>query len=372
MLYSSFGNTGLTISRIGFGGMRFENPADTEAMAEIVYHAFERGITYFDTAPTYCDDYSETIMGIAVKEMQKTQKPFYLSSKTMAADPDAVRRQCETSIERLHVDALDFYHVWCLVQPEDLGKRKAKGVLRAFRQLKEEGLVRHISVSTHLEHQYVEAMLEEGEGLFESMLIGLNLQNYHLRKEGVRAAADRGLAVVTMNTLGGGVLTEHEKHFRHVTDASQRTMVHTALHFNLSVPGVTTALVGFRNKADVDDAVAALDSYTPMDQQAIDSLTETMSSSYKEYCTQCGYCRDCPEHIPVVRMMEAYNFSLMDAPGTALRHLKYHWNITDVEDVLAACTQCRQCEAECTQQLPILDRFEALKEAQRQGLGKEE
>ncbi len=362
MLYTTFGGTGLRVSRLGFGGMRFERPSDTEAMAEVVVHAFNHGITYFDTAPGYCDDQSETIMGAAIKQMKKSGKTFYLSTKTMASTPDAVRRQCENSLKKLHLDAIDFYHVWCLVQPDDLAKRKRAGVLKAFRRLKEEGLIRHISVSTHLEHQYVAAMLEEGEELFESMLIGINVQNHHLRYAGVQKAAARGMAVVTMNTLGGGILTEHADRFRAIMRDTDTSIVEAALRFNLSLPGITVALVGFRNKEDVDAAVNAVNTFTPLEEPAVKTLSEAMGTQYREFCTQCGYCSDCPEGVPVVRLMETYNLALMNGMEEALKHLRYHWNITDVSKVLAACTQCRRCEEACTQQLPILKRFAELLE----------
>lgn len=363
MLYANFGNTGVHASRLGFGGMRFERPADTDAMAEVVLHAFNQGITYFDTAPGYCDDQSEIIVGRAIKEMKKAGRPFFVSTKTMAAEPDAIRRQCETSLKRLGVDAIDFYHVWCLVQPEDLPARKKKGALDAFARLREEGLVRHIAVSTHLEHEHVAEMLDQGQGLFESMLIGLNIQNYHLRDAGVEAAAKRGMAVVTMNTLGGGILTNHEDRFRCALDDDDGSILDLAIRFNLSIPGISSALVGFRNKEDVDAAVAAVNMFEPLDRAAIEAVTGRMRDHYAEYCTQCGYCKGCPAGIPVVRIMEAYNHGLMDGMDAALTHLKYHWNVPDVSAVLAPCTRCHLCEEECTQQLPILERFEALKQA---------
>ena len=367
MLYTQFGGTGVEVSRLGFGGMRFETPDDTDAMAEVVMHAFDRGVTYFDTAPEYCEDKSEIIVGAALREMKKTGRPFYVSTKTMAARPDDIRRQCETSLRRLGVDAIDFYHVWCLVQPGDLPSRKQQGVLDTFRSLKAEGLVRHISVSTHLEHQHIAAMLEEGEGLFETMLIGLNLQNYHLRHEGVRAAAQCGMGVVTMNTLGGGILTNHADRFRVAMSAGDTSMVDAALRFNLSVPGVTVALVGIRNKQDVDEAVAAVNAFSPLDASAIENVSARMKERYKEYCTQCGYCRECPSGIPVERLMEAYNHGLIQDMETALKHMRYHWNTPNIPEVLEPCTECRRCEEECTQQLPILERFEALRRAYEAG-----
>jgi uncharacterized protein len=362
MLFTQFGSTGIHVSRVGFGGMRFEQPENTEAMAEVVVHAFNRGITYFDTAPGYCEDQSEKICGTAIKAMKKTGRPFYVSSKTMESKPDAIRKQCETSLKRLHVDAIDFYHVWCLVQPEDLPARKVEGVLKAFRKLKEEKLIRHISVSTHLEHQHIPTMLDQGEGLFESMLLGLNLQNHHLRYAGVQAAAERGMAVVTMNTLGGGILTQYADRFGVALRDEKDSMVNAALRFNLSLPGVTVALVGMRNKQDVDEAVASVENFTPMGLTDIDALSEKMRSEYREYCTQCGYCRDCPAGIPVVRLMEAYNYGLMKGMDEAVNHMRDHWNAHNIPRVIAPCTQCRRCEEECTQQLPILRRFVELAE----------
>lgn len=368
MLYTTFGKTGLEVSRLGFGGMRFERPADTEAMAAVVLHAFNRGVTYFDTAPVYCDDQSETIVGTAVKEMKKTGRPFYVSTKTMAASPDDVRRQCESSLQKLNVDCIDFYHVWCLVKPDDLTQRKQAGVLDAFRKLKEEKLIGHISVSTHLEHQHVAAMLDDGEGLFESMLIGINIQNHSLRYAGVQAAAERGMAVVTMNTLGGGLLPDHEDRFRAAMRDTDTSIVDAALRFNLSLPGITTCLVGFRNTADVDEAVDAVERFAPLDAQEIEALSEVMRSRYKEFCTQCGYCSDCPEGVPVVRLMEAYNVGMLNGMDAALNHMRYHWNTPDVRKALEPCTQCRQCEEVCTQQLPILKRFAELEDAYEAGL----
>ncbi|HDP34466.1 MAG TPA: aldo/keto reductase [Candidatus Hydrogenedentes bacterium] len=378
MLYTDFGKTGVTVSRLGFGGMRFEKPQQIDEMAAVVVRAFEKGVTYFDTAPGYCEDKSESICGTAFKEMKKTGRPFYVSTKTSEALPDNIRRQCERSLERLNVDAIDFYHVWCLVKPEDLPWRKKQGALDAFRKLKEEGLIRHISVSTHLEHGYVEAMLDQGDGLFESMLIGLNIQNHHLRYDGVQAASRRGMAVVTMNTLGGGILTRHPERYNNIIRPGDASILETALRFNLSLPEITVALVGFRSCDDVDEAVEVVNRFRPFSEADIAACSEELRRLYREFCTQCGYCGGCPQDIPVVRLMEAYNCGLVEGMEKAIQRLHYHWNASDVSALLAPCTQCRACEDACTQHLPILERFEEMKaayaqmQASGQGMGAEE
>ena len=361
MLYTDYGGTGESVSRLGMGCMRFERPHDTEDMAQVVLHAFKNGITYFDTAPGYCDDQSEIIVGAAVKEMLKQRQPFYISTKTSRAEPGEIRRQCEESLRRLNVNAIDFYHVWCLVHPDDLAKRKAKGALDEFRKLKEEGLIRHICVSTHLEHARIASMISEGDELFEGVLLGLNASNYSLRYPGVKVAAARGMGVVTMNTLGGGLLTDHAEHFRFLVRAGDRSIVDAAIRFNLSLPGITLALVGFRSLSDVDAAVAAVEDFTPLSAEQIAELTVDLNEAHREFCSQCGYCYDCPAEVPIVRLMDAYNQRLIKGPKAAMDQMRWHWWSPDVAALLDSCTGCGHCEAACTQHLPILARFDELR-----------
>jgi predicted aldo/keto reductase-like oxidoreductase len=173
------------------------------------------------------------------------------------------------------------------------------------------------------------------------------------------------MGVVTMNTLGGGLIPNHPDHFAFVKHEGDRSLVEAALRFNLSLPEVTTALVGFRNTSDVDEAVEAVERFEPLTTEEIKAHREKLAAASEDFCTQCGYCRDCPADIPVVRIMEAYNHHLLGGnPQATFNHLRYHWGIPDLAKALEACTECRQCEEACTQHLPILERFEELKETQ--------
>jgi uncharacterized protein len=365
MQYRRFGSTDIEVSALGFGAMRFQAPRKTEEMAAVVYRAFQKGITYFDTAPYYCEDRSENIVGVAVKEMKKAGKPFYLSTKSGAENPATVRQQCERSLQRLQVDSIDFYHVWCLIQPDEFSRRKARGAIEEFRKLKEEGLIKHICFSTHLEYDQTFQVLEESEGLWEGMLIGVSLLNYDLRAAGIREAARRGLGVVTMNTLGGGLLTAHPDRFAFLLNDQTPTLLDAALQFNLSLPEVNVALVGFRNGQDVDTAMEAMDRIRMLSAEEIREIQQKVAGGSTDFCTRCGYCRDCPEGIPVVRLMDTYNVRMLSNVASSQEHLRYHWGISDLPALIGSCSQCRQCERTCTQRLPILERFEALLRDQR-------
>ena len=104
-----YGKTGKNISVIGFGGMRFANPAEIEASAETVLYGYEKGINYFDTAPFYCDDHSEDIFGAAFEQMKPDT--FFSSTKSSESDGDKLRKELEKSLKRLNVDRIDFYHI---------------------------------------------------------------------------------------------------------------------------------------------------------------------------------------------------------------------------------------------------------------------
>ena len=211
MLYREYGSTGVTVSALGFGGMRFPEPANIDKMAEIPLAAFRRGVTYFDTAPFYCNDKSETILGVAIQEMKKSGKPFYVSTKTFGADESSIRKDLERSLDRLGVEAIDFYHIWCIKTPENFAERKRRGALEAMLECKAEGLVRHIAVSSHMSGEDTAAMLDEG--VFEGVLLGYCAANFPFRETALDAARRKGLAVVTMNPLGGGLIPKHPDRF---------------------------------------------------------------------------------------------------------------------------------------------------------------
>ncbi len=356
----AFGRTGKQVSVLGMGTLRFENPDDVEAMAEVVYHAFERGVNYFDTAPMYSKDRSETIVGRAVPEMRKTGRPFFVTSKSCASEAKYVRKDLERSLERLNVEAIDFYYVWSLIQPHQLGERRAGGALDEFRKAKEEGLVKHLCVSTHLGHEHVVAMLDESEGLFEGVLLGLNALNGRMRLSAIREAARRGMGIGTMNSLAGGLLTAYAEHFEFLKRPEDVSILDTALRFNLSVPEVCVALVGFRNKQDVDTAVDAVERIQLLNASELETFMDRVDASWEGFCTRCNYCAGCPVGVPVLHLMEAYNHHRLkgpDHPKGVLDRLRSHWAMPDFLEHMNACTACGRCERACTQHLPILDRF---------------
>ncbi len=350
-----YGRTGKNISVIGFGGMRFADPADLDASAALVSHAHTQGINYFDTAPYYCEDRSEEIMGRAFRTMPRGT--FHVSTKCSEADGAKLRASLERSLTRLGVEAIDFFHIWCLLRPEDLDERRRGGAIAAALQAKQEGLIRHLVVSSHLNGRENAAVLESG--LFEGITIGYNAINFPFRAQTLAAAAQHGLGVATMNPLGGGLIPRNAARLAFLRGPRDRDVVEAALRFNISQPAITCALVGFSCAAEVDAAVAAVADFVPYPPDHIERVKAGIGAGFEGFCTGCGYCVPCPAGVEIPKLMDTFNQRILVGTDAAMRdRLKWHWAMP--AGAAAACTECGACEEACTQHLPIRERLRAI------------
>ena len=176
MNYITYGKTDKLVSIVGFGGLRFDLDKSNEELSYLVEYAYDKGITYFDTAPGYCNDRSEDILGTAFKRMIKNGKnDFIVSTKGRPTVFDTEEKSIEgvkKSIERLGVKKIDFYHIWCLRNMDHYElATKPGGQYDGLLKCKEEGLIDHIVFSSHQPGEQVERVIEEGK--FEGVTMGL-------------------------------------------------------------------------------------------------------------------------------------------------------------------------------------------------------
>ena len=325
----------------------------------MVKAAYDAGINYFDTAPGYGE--SENLFGRAFKEMKKTrgEKPFYVSTKSMKADPASIRKDLETSLTRMGLDYVDFFHMWCVLSFDAYEKRKAAGVLAEIERLKEEGLIRHICLSTHVTGADIARMLDDYS--FESVLFGYSAMNFAYRELGMEAASRLGRGVVVMNPLGGGIIPRHPERFEFVRTGDDETVVQGALRFLLNDPRITVVLVGFGKMEHLVEALAAADGFRPISSATVGTIRDNLNESYNRMCTGCAYCDDCSQGVPIPKLMDAYNHYILSGDTKVmLNRLAWHWGIGTDAECLRACTECGLCEQVCTQKLPIMESLKTI------------
>ena len=141
---SPLGKTGLKISDISFGGATLHRGDE-----DVVRHAFDRGINYFDTAETYTGGESETVIGNALKG--KRDK-VYLTSKTLAGPSDSketMMASLEGSLGRLQTDHVDVYFNHAINDVERIKNPE----WHEFTELaKKQGKIRFAGMSGHAGH----------------------------------------------------------------------------------------------------------------------------------------------------------------------------------------------------------------------------
>jgi len=244
-----FGNLGQSFPILSFGGQRIvdgHNCTEDEAI-KIVNTALDRGIRYFDTAWVYSQGQAETRLGKVVKHRRKE---MWIATKTNDRTRDGAVRQLETSLQRLQTDHVDEWRMHNVFDYAELDKITGKGgALEAALKAREDGRVRHISISCHTDPQILVEAVKRFP--FESTLIALSALDHFVlsfAEEWLPIANARGIATIAMKVLGLGSLT-HE--------------VERSLRYAFALP-VSTVIVGMETMAQLERNLAIAESFTPM------------------------------------------------------------------------------------------------------------
>src|SRR5580692_2607114 len=140
----TLGKTGEQLSIIGFGGIVVMNE-ETGAASNIVAEAVDRGINYFDVAPSYGN--AQERLGPALAPYRKN---CFLACKTEGRAKDDSRKQLEESLRLLKTDHVDLYQFHALTKMTELDKVLGPGgAMETMEAAKKEGKIRYIGFSVH-------------------------------------------------------------------------------------------------------------------------------------------------------------------------------------------------------------------------------
>ena len=286
-----FGNTDMKITRIGFGAWAIGGgnwafawgPQDDGEAIAAMHRAIDKGMNWIDTAAVYGLGHSEELVGKAIKGMHT--KPYIFTKCGLVWDDkrkssqnikgESIRRECEASLLRLNVDAIDLYQVhW----PVDADLEEA---WRMMETLRSEGKVRFIGVSNYNIEQIRKCM---GIAPVSSLQPPYSLLNRDYEKEILPFCKENGIGVIVYSPMGSGLLTGSMTReriaampaddWRRNSSAFQepaltrnlalveklksignkygRSAGEVAISWTLRNPAVTAAIVGGRSAAQVD------------------------------------------------------------------------------------------------------------------------
>ena len=155
MKYCQLGNTGLTVSRVSYGGIVsagfYDNVAypseGQDASDRYVAWAVDRGVNYFDVAPGYGN--AQDQLGLS---LEPYRKQVNLACKTQCRDRENAEKDLERSLKLLKTDYFDVYQLHAISSMDDVERAFAPGgVMEMMRTLKERGIARFLGFTAHSE-----------------------------------------------------------------------------------------------------------------------------------------------------------------------------------------------------------------------------
>jgi aryl-alcohol dehydrogenase-like predicted oxidoreductase len=246
-----FGRTGAEFPILSFGAQRIvdEHHCTEDEAIQIVNRAIDEGITYFDTAPSYSNGQSEERLGKALK-LHNRRNEVWIATKTHDRTRDGSLRLLEESLKRLQTDHIEEWRLHNVMTMEQLDQCFAKGgALEALQEAKEQGVIKHISISGHTNPKVQIEAIERFP--FESALIALSAMDhliYSFAHEFLPKANEKGVAIVGMKLLALGQLAPwYEK----------------ALQYTFSLP-ISTSIVGMESMEQLEKNLAVARSFQPM------------------------------------------------------------------------------------------------------------
>jgi len=234
-----YGRTGEELSVVGFGGIIVMDE-DASSASRIVAQAIERGINYFDVAPSYGN--AEERLGPALEPYRES---IFLACKTAKRTKEEAAAELHRSLQRLRTDRFDLYQLHAVTTIGEVDQIMGEGgAIEAFLEAREERLVKYIGFSAHSEEAAI-ALMDRFE--FDSVLFPFNWVCWHQGNFGPRVvekAEQKGVALLALKALAKRKWKEGEerkwsKCWYAPVDTPEEASL--ALRFTLSLP-ITAAV----------------------------------------------------------------------------------------------------------------------------------
>ncbi len=322
MEYRMLGQTGLKISRLGFGGIPIQR-IDQEGTRVLCHQLLAAGVNFIDTARGYT--VSEEYLGYGLEGIREH---FVLATKSMARDKATMAADIEKSLKNLRTDYIDLYQVHN-PSMEELQKVMAPGgALEALVEAKAAGKIGHIGLTNHSMEVFKLALELPWVETFMFPYNIVETQGEHL----IHKAAQKGMGFIDMKPLAGGA----------IEDAT------LALRFICDNGDVTTVIPGMAEGKELEQNLQAVSNTTPLTGEEKGKILEVRSALGTQFCRRCNYCQPCAAGINISGSF------LFD--GYLQRYGLEDWARSRYKAMAvkaSACIGCGSCEARCPYHLPI-------------------
>ena len=373
MQYRKLGNSGISVSALGFGCMRLpvlengETHVNESETCRMIRYAIDNGVNYIDTAYNYLNREGEIAVGKALADGYREK--VFLTTKCpvwLLESPEDFDKYLSEQLQKLGTDYIDFYLLHSLNQAS-WNKAKNLELLDAMDNACKRGLIRYPGFSFHDSFDVFCEIVDAYE--WTLTLIHLNYVDdyYQAGLTGMKYAASKGLGVMVMEPLRGGKLANNvPRDVQAVWDRARvkRSPAEWGLRWVWNHPEVSCVLSGMSSMDQVIENVRIADlalpnSLTDDDLRLISEAKSIYKARIKIPCTECNYCVPCPNKVAIPNLLSIYNdFFTYDSKDSFREHYEYLKKISAHPE---ACVECKKCEDLCPQHLPITHHLREVK-----------
>ncbi len=365
MLYRRMNKLPIDLSILGFGCMRLpvkkDGNIDEEQATKMLRYAIDQGVNYVDTAYPYHNGESEPFVGRVLQNGYRekihlaTKLPSWLI--TSRADMD---HYLDEQLKRLQTDHIDFYLVHGLMKPfwENL---KALNVTKFLDDAIDDGRIKYAGFSFHDDLALFKDIVDAHHWTFCQIQYNFMDEQYQAGTEGLQYAADRGLGIVVMEPLRGGMLTKDIPSINNIWKKAPipKSSTEWALRWVWNNPAVTVVLSGMSNLEQVKQNLVYAEDGLPNSLSSEDLiLFKEAEAEYRRRiqipCTGCRYCMPCSANVSIPECFEIYNQGCMfDALDVAKYNYSFLGGMFGSPGFASQCLECGECEEKCPQGISI-------------------
>lgn len=358
----ALGKTGLSVSRIGYGG-EYLIDADYKTTEAVLHTALDGGINIIDVFMPQPDVRSH--MGDALGSRRKDvllqghigavmQDGQYMRSRDVKLCDEYVR----DFLNRFHTDYIDLGMMHFIDTEEDYRSSFESPYLEYCLDLKRRGVIRFLGASSH---NAVTARRMVETGVLDVLLFSINpafdmlpgkagvedffkdetYADHRFRIDPDRAALyrlceEKGVGITVMKTLGAGRLLKAETSSFGVALTPVQ-----CIHYALERPAVASVLMGARSVAELE---ACLGYETAGEQEKDYSILGSgTASAMRGKCMYCNHCLPCPAGIDIAAVHKYLDLAAQtpEIPDTVRAHYEA------LEHPAGECLECGACEERC-------------------------
>jgi len=310
----TLGSTGIVIEKNGFGCLPIQRISQNEAVY-LLHKALDNGMNYFDTARSYSN--SEEKVGAAFSDRREK---LFIATKTAAVNADEMWQDLHTSLKTLKTDYIDIYQFH---NPDFCPKpEQENGLYEAALKAKEQGKIRHISITNHslaIANEVVES------GLYETLQFPFcylaTEPDYALVEKTLKA----GMGFIAMKGLSGGLIRNGL----------------AAAAFMQTQENVVP-IWGVQREWELDQFLTSVKGELVMTEELKAIIEQDRKDLVGDFCRGCGYCMPCPVGIQIndcARMA----MMIRRAPDQNLLTPVWQEKMMKIEN----CLHCRKCASKC-------------------------